>query len=340
MRSRGLDPGPNGASLRSPGRIPLRKVGRGHAGDRCRGRRRAATQGRRPKQGVRDRPKAALRSCLAPLTGGPPPPTLPGRGSTMPCWPVARCKDAGERAPSGSGTRRTDEPGQVMHTYLAAVEALSRSGLDAYLSIKAPALGFSPELVAKLLERTRSAGVRVHFDSLSPESAERTLALIAAATQRDDELGITLPARWRRSLGDADAAVELGLGVRVVKGQWPDPDAPEQDPRAGFLAIVERAGGARPPGRRGHPRRGARPRGAAAAAGGRHPLRARVAVRAAGNAGRPRRRRALGAGAGLRALWPRHASLPNPGRSARHPNPGLARAGPAARPAQGLEGAP
>ena len=84
-------------------------------------------------------------------------------------------------------------PVRSADNYLAAAEALSRSGLDSYLSIKAPALGFSPELVAELLQRTRSAGVRVHFDSLSPESAERTLALIAAAAQHDDELGITLP---------------------------------------------------------------------------------------------------------------------------------------------------
>jgi proline dehydrogenase len=130
-----------------------------------------------------------------------------------------------------------------MLNHLTAAEALSRNGLDAYLSIKAPALGFSPDLIAKLLERTSPAGVRVHFDSLSAESADRTLALIANAREHHDELGITIPGRWRRSLDDADTAVELGLEVRVVKGQWPAPQAPEQDPRAGFLAVVERLAG-------------------------------------------------------------------------------------------------
>jgi proline dehydrogenase len=130
-----------------------------------------------------------------------------------------------------------------MLNHATAAEALSRNGLDAYLSIKAPALGFSPDLVAKLLQRTRPAGVRVHFDSLSALSAERTLALIADAREHHNELGITLPGRWRRSLDDVDTVVELGLEARVVKGQWPDPDAPEQDPRAGFLAVVERLAG-------------------------------------------------------------------------------------------------
>jgi proline dehydrogenase len=120
---------------------------------------------------------------------------------------------------------------------------LSRNGLDTHLSIKAPALGFSPELVAELLERTGSVGVSVHFDSLGPEAADRTLALIAEAPSCQPLPGITLPARWRRSLGDASSAVELGLGVRVVKGRWPDPEAPDTDPRADFMAIVEQLAG-------------------------------------------------------------------------------------------------
>ena len=110
----------------------------------------------------------------------------------------------------------------MMAAYLGALEATSRAGLDARLSIKAPAFGFSPELLAKLLKQARSAGCHVHFDSLSWESAEPTLALIAEAASPHDQLGITLPARWSRSLADAEAAIELGLSVRLVKGRWPD----------------------------------------------------------------------------------------------------------------------
>jgi proline dehydrogenase len=143
----------------------------------------------------------------------------------------------------GFWNRGTDEPSEVMRAYLEAVDALSRDGLPARLSIKAPALGFSPELLAKVLVRARSAGVRVHFDSLSLESAEQTLALIADAPSAQDPRGITLPARWRRSLADLDAAIELGLGVRVVKGRWPDLERSDQDLRAAFLTIVERLAG-------------------------------------------------------------------------------------------------
>jgi proline dehydrogenase len=156
------------------------------------------------------------------------------------------CRTLQERGRTGSvgyWNSRGEEPRRVAQTYLAATEALSRSGLDMCLSIKATALGFSPKLVAELLERTGSSGIRVHFDSLAPESADPTLALMADETSRHPGVGITLPSRWRRSLDDADAAVELGLCVRVVKGRWAAHAAGEMDGRAGFLAVVDRLAG-------------------------------------------------------------------------------------------------
>jgi proline dehydrogenase len=192
---------------------------------------------------VSDGAKSALRSLLTPLHGRAVSAYLAGPRIDD-ALPACLALEARGRASTvGFWNRGADEPHQVAREYEAAVETLSRRGLDSYLSIKAPALGFSPELVAELLERGRSVGVRVHFDSLSPETAERTIALIVAATQQHEGLGITLPAAWRRSPADAGAAAELGLGVRVVKGQWLDPTAPGQDPRASFLGLVERLAG-------------------------------------------------------------------------------------------------
>ena len=58
-----------------------------------------------------------------------------------------------------------------------------------------------------------------------------------------DNLGLVIPGRWLRSLDDADWAVERGVRVRVVKGQWPDPAAPDRDLRQGFLEVIDRLAG-------------------------------------------------------------------------------------------------
>ncbi|HSN99349.1 MAG TPA: hypothetical protein VLS89_13730, partial [Candidatus Nanopelagicales bacterium] len=68
-------------------------------------------------------------------------------------------------------------------------------------------------------------------------------ALAAELAPQVPGLGVALPGRWPRSLSDADRAVELGLTVRVVKGEYPDPAALDADRRAGFLAVVGRLAG-------------------------------------------------------------------------------------------------
>lgn len=136
-----------------------------------------------------------------------------------------------------------DSPRQTADAYLAALDALAREKLNCSLSVKAPPLDFSRDLLDEILGRARQGGVIVHFDSLSPEAADQTFSLIADALERYPKLGCTLPGRWRRSLQDADRAVELRLNVRVVKGQWVDPDEPNIDPAAGFLAVIDRLAG-------------------------------------------------------------------------------------------------
>jgi len=136
-----------------------------------------------------------------------------------------------------------DSPRQVADSYLAALRGLRGSALDCYLSIKAPSLGFSRDLLAEVLEAARPAGVGIHFDSLAPETADQSWAFIEAAVARHAPIGCTLPARWQRSLSDVQRALELGLRVRVVKGQWVDPQAPDLEIRRAFLALIGRLTG-------------------------------------------------------------------------------------------------
>ena len=134
-------------------------------------------------------------------------------------------------------------PPDVAARYVSGVEMISREKLDSYLSIKVPSIHYDWDLLAKVVERGHETGIRVHFDALGPETADKTFALIEKASAVHTNLGCTLPSRWVRSLDDAERAVAMKWGVRVVKGQWADPSRPKIDARASYLAIIDRLAG-------------------------------------------------------------------------------------------------
>ena len=133
----------------------------------------------------------------------------------------------------------------VAEIYMMAVNQLSGSGLDSYVSLKPPALRFNSNAAVELAAAARTSGVRLHCDSHGPEVVELSNAMLEAMRGKvgADCLGTTIPGRWSRSLSDADWAIERGFAVRVVKGQWPDPDNPHADMRAGYLRVIERLAG-------------------------------------------------------------------------------------------------
>jgi proline dehydrogenase len=139
-----------------------------------------------------------------------------------------------------SGDDPTDE---VAAAYLEAIDALGSERGNWRAAIKAPALGLEPRLVTRVAQRAKEREVALHFDSLGPELADPTFELVREALPLHDRLGVTLPSRWRRSAGDAEACVELGLSVRLVKGQWEDAGGNGVAPKEGFLALVDSLAG-------------------------------------------------------------------------------------------------
>jgi proline dehydrogenase len=136
-----------------------------------------------------------------------------------------------------------DSPRKIADAYTSALALLATETMDCYLSVKLPPLNYDFALLNEVLERARPKNTLVHFDSLEHAAADRTFSLIAHAARSYPLLGCTLPGRWLRSVTDADVAVDLGLHVRVVKGQWPDPQHAEIDSREGFLNIIGRLAG-------------------------------------------------------------------------------------------------
>jgi proline dehydrogenase len=130
-----------------------------------------------------------------------------------------------------------DLPRHVADVHLAASRAIAEERLDSYVSIKAPSLDFDLQLLKELAQA--GGGVRVHFDSLGPETVTRTFDLIAGL---DCPVGVTIPGRWRRSPQDARRAADMGARVRVVKGQWADPGG-EIDPQRGVAEVIDAVAG-------------------------------------------------------------------------------------------------
>ena len=133
-----------------------------------------------------------------------------------------------------------DDSDAVCDLYIHLLRLLQRMRLDCYLSVKATALGFDIELVKKILYEAAAANTTIHFDSMGPDTVDRTFALIEQARRIYPNLGYTLPARWRRSLSDVERIIDLGLRVRIVKGQWSGLNGDEGNPHEGFVRLVDR----------------------------------------------------------------------------------------------------
>ncbi len=152
--------------------------------------------------------------------------------------------DAGQRTIVCYWNGEKASPRAVADQSIATIDVFSEvTGEDYYLSIKAPALGFSRALVGEITKRAARSSVRVHFDAQRPEVVSRTRELAESVLGRSAAIGFTLPGRFSRSLRDAEWAIERGIPLRVVKGQVPDPTAPDIDPGQGLLAVVEKLAG-------------------------------------------------------------------------------------------------
>ena len=150
----------------------------------------------------------------------------------------ARCAD-GMKATIGYFNRMEDKPRYIADQNLACLRAVA--GTQDYVSVKLSTLHYSRSLLDELVQVAAESQVRLHFDSLQPETAEPTLATLREllAGGVGCALGYTLPARWQRSVEDACWLRQHRVSIRVVKGEWADPQAPNLDARTGFLRVID-----------------------------------------------------------------------------------------------------
>lgn len=141
----------------------------------------------------------------------------------------------------GYWDKPAEEPQSVLRQYQAAMQVL---GAPHYVSVKMTTLDYSEELLDRLAQTAMHQGIRLHFDAMSADTVDRTRAGIERLVLRHGtqlQVGYTLAGRWQRSVADAAWANELGLPVRIVRGQFPEADDP--DPVAGYLAVTRALAG-------------------------------------------------------------------------------------------------
>lgn len=143
-----------------------------------------------------------------------------------------------KESPREKSQRKTS----MLERFKRGLDAIHTNNFSSYLSIKLDAIDYDVGAFKDLLELGKRYNIRIHVDSLGPETVTKTFHILEKAAVYHENMGCTLPSRWQRSLEDAARAADWGLAVRVVKGQWADPQN-KVDSKQNYLAIVERLAG-------------------------------------------------------------------------------------------------
>lgn len=168
---------------------------------------------------------------------------LPGPGPGAAARRCSALDRAGLASTIGYFQASDARPETIVAANAGVARLLAGRGGDVYLSVKAPPLGFDPRRVRSIADAAAAAGLALLFDAHSPRDSERTLELVSGLLGDFPGTGFALPARWRRSLADAAAFRDGTARIRVVKGEWADPDWSDPDVEASYLALVERLAG-------------------------------------------------------------------------------------------------
>ena len=168
---------------------------------------------------------------------------LPGPGPGAAARRCAALDRSGLASTTGYFQAGDDRPDRILAANAAVARLLAGRGGDVYLSVKAPPLGFDPARVRSIAEAAATAGLALLFDAHAPKDSERTLGLVSGLLGDFPGTGFALPARWRRSLADSAAFRDSSARIRIVKGEWADPEWSDADVEANYLALVERLAG-------------------------------------------------------------------------------------------------
>jgi proline dehydrogenase len=168
---------------------------------------------------------------------------VPGPGAGFAARRCRKLNRNGLAATLGYFQSGDSRPDEIVAANLAVAELLAGREGDVYLSVKAPPLEFDPAHLRKIADSAAAANMALMFDAHAPKDAGRTLEAVSALLSEFPRTGFALPARWLRSRADAATFCDSGARIRLVKGEWADPDWRGMDVEASYLSLVARLAG-------------------------------------------------------------------------------------------------
>lgn len=168
---------------------------------------------------------------------------IPGPGPGAAARRCRKLNRAGLGATLGYFQCHSAQAEDIVAANLAAAARVGGRAGDVQLSVKAPPLGFDPDRLRAIAASAAASDMILMFDAHAPRDAHRTLEAVRGLLDEFPGTGFALPARWLRSRGDADDFRDSTARIRLVKGEWADPDWRGLDIEASYLALAARLAG-------------------------------------------------------------------------------------------------
>jgi proline dehydrogenase len=130
----------------------------------------------------------------------------------------------------GEDVNGREEAERTRNAYLALLRAMRARGVDANVSVKLSAIGLRVDealaeenlgAIVGAATRTRDPFVRVDMEGSAVTAA--TLRVVEAVFARTGSVGPALQAYLKRTPGDVERAIALGMRVRLCKGAYREP---------------------------------------------------------------------------------------------------------------------
>lgn len=150
----------------------------------------------------------------------------------------------------GENVTRESEAARAADVYVGLLDEVERRRLLAVPSLKLTHLGLDlgesvcVTNVARVLQRSQTAGTRVWIDMESSAYTDRTLDLYARLLPRYRNAACVVQAYLRRTPADIERLVDLGATLRLCKGAYHEPPElaypDKRDVDRAYAALIDR----------------------------------------------------------------------------------------------------